>query len=151
MIFGVIGACRREELARVEMSHLSTYHKPEDTRKKEPILVVHIPNPKTNEVREFTVKGKLYEFYQKYIDLRPSVTGHNRFFVTYRNGRCTMQPIGEKKFAAMPKRVAEFLKLPHPELYTADAFRRTSALLLPDSEADAEASDSTHSGPSTSY
>ena len=68
--------------------------------------------------------------------LRPSNVEINRFFLCYRNGKCTRQVIGVNTIANMPRIAAQFLKLSEPERYTSHTFRRTSATLLADSGAD---------------
>ena len=52
------------------------------------------------------------------------------------DGKCENRPIGINKIGELPKRIAEFLKLPDPQLYTGHCFRRTSATLLVDGGAD---------------
>lgn len=136
MIFGVLGACRKDELIKVQTTHLKTYYELNDTEKKQPTLLVHISDAKTHGEREFVIKGKYYDYYRRYSDLRPEKTPHNRYFINYQKGKCTIQPIGEKKFASLPREVAKFLKLPNPESYTGHGFGRTSAMLLAGSGAD---------------
>ena len=63
------------------------------------------------------------------MSVRPSTTTVDRFFLTYRNGRCINQPIGKNKVGKMPHDIAKFLHLPNPELYTGHSFRRSSATL----------------------
>lgn len=73
---------------------------------------------------------------RKYRNMRPQHISHNHFFVNCRNGKCTVQRIGINSFGDMGKKLAGFLKLPEPALYTGHAFRRSSATLLADSGAD---------------
>lgn len=55
---------------------------------------------------------------RKYIALRPNHVKESRLFLRYRDGKCTIQPIGKNKFAKMPRRIAKYLKLPEPERYS---------------------------------
>lgn len=70
MVFGFLIACRKNEIIKFETIYLRTYDEPEDTLKKQPILLVQIPVRKIHQEREFTIKGKFYEFYQRHRDLR---------------------------------------------------------------------------------
>lgn len=54
----------------------------------------------------------------------------DRVFLTYIKGKCTVQPVGIHTIANMPRKIAEFLKLPHFQEYTGHCFRRTSATML---------------------
>lgn len=45
------------------------------------------------------------------------------------------QPIGKNTFGQLPRKIAEYLRLPDANLYTGHCFRRTSAFLLADSGA----------------
>jgi hypothetical protein len=64
-----MGACRREELMKIEVNHI------ED-------LVVRIPDTKTKIERQFVIGGNFYKICKKYIQLRPSnlPSNMNRFF-----------------------------------------------------------------------
>jgi hypothetical protein len=63
---------------------------------------------KTKVPREFTVtKGNfkdlnLVDMVRKYATLRPSHTPHARFFINYKKGRCTVQPVGINTFGGLP-------------------------------------------------
>lgn len=115
----------------------------EDIKKEGHILIIKIPDSKTHTERRFTVIGdtgfpnlNLINFYNKYVALRPINTGHNRFFVAYRKGRCTKQPVGINTFSKIPSIIAKYLNLPQHHTYTGHSFRRSSATLLVDSGAD---------------
>jgi hypothetical protein len=73
---------------------------------------------------------------RQYITLRPQHTKHTRFFVFYRNNKCSTNPVGINTFAKIPCTVAQFLKLDQPQLYTGHSLRRSSASILSDSGAD---------------
>lgn len=98
-------------------------------------LVITIPFSKTNQRRVFTVIDKMdgisvFELFRRYVALRPKGLGHNKLFVGYRNGKCISQRVGIHTVGGVPKKIAEFLGLANPELYTGHSFRRTSATLL---------------------
>lgn len=121
------GACRRQELCDVQVNHI------ED---KGDMLLVRIPDTKTGRPRSFVVTNEFYNIYKRYAKLRPTNLATKRFFIGYRNGKCTKQNIGINTFGSMPQVVAKFLKLANPETYTGHSFRRTSTTLLADSGAD---------------
>lgn len=103
----------------------------DDIEDKETMLVIKIPNSKTNVERTFVVIGENnISLYRKYLSLRQANTPHRRLFVYYKNGRCTTQPVGIHSFGNIACKIAEFLKLPHPKEYTGHCLRRSSATLL---------------------
>lgn len=130
MIFGILGACIREELVNVSIKDIELYYGESDKEKSNPMILVHIPKTKTGIERTFTVKNEYYTIYKQYSNLRPANSKNTRFFLNLQNGKCTNQPIGINKFASMPKDIAIFLGLENPEQYTGHCFRRTSATLL---------------------
>jgi hypothetical protein len=79
-IFGIAGACRREEFLKMSTKDI------EDTGS---ILVVKIPDTKTNKPRTFVIDGRdhdiknVVEIYRRYVTLRPSHTKHERLFVFF--------------------------------------------------------------------
>lgn len=129
LIFGLNGACRRAELYNLTVNDI------EDTGK---MLVITLHDTKTKKRRIFTVGSECngYEIYHKYSRLRPKTVKHNRFFIYYNHGKCTIQVIGINTFAKIPQKVAEYLKLPDASTYTGHCLRRTSATFLADSGAD---------------
>ncbi|XP_071573031.1 uncharacterized protein [Temnothorax nylanderi] len=126
-IFGICGACRREELTKINI---------QDIEDKQSILLIKIPITKNNKPRSFVVTEEFYSVYKKYISLRPKNVQTSRFFLNYQKGKCTHQPIGINKFGRMPAIIAKYLNLSDPDSYTGHTFRRTSATLLADSGAD---------------
>lgn len=98
-------------------------------------LLIKLPDTKTKVPRNFTVTGEFYQIYKKYVKLRPC-TNETRFFLNYKNSKCTKQPVGINKFGTMAKEIAKFLQLPNPELYTGHCFRRSSATILVNAGAD---------------
>lgn len=127
MIFGICGACRREELTNIKLN---------DIEDKEIIFLVKIPTTKTYKPRSFITTDEFYTISKKYINLRPKNINTSRFFLNYQNGKCTQQPVGINKFGKIPMIIASYLQLADPHSYTGHTFRRTSATLLADSGAD---------------
>lgn len=125
-IFGLFGACRREELCKLTL---------DDIEKSENSLLIHILETKTNVRRSFCIVGSYMNYYHKYAALRPATVTHRRFFLNYVNDKCTVQPVGINTFGKIPTNIAEFLKLPDPKQFTGHCFRRSSASLLADSGA----------------
>jgi integrase len=60
----------------------------------------------------------------------------NYFFLNYQNGKCYKQVVGINKIGEQPKIIAQYLKLPNPELFTGHCFRRTGATILADAGGD---------------
>lgn len=114
LIFGFLGGMRRIELVSTTVRHV---------REEGSIILVEIPGFNKQDSRSFTVMGKNVEIVKKYRSLRPQNCESKRFFLNYQKGKCTPQPIGINKFGAMPRKIAEFLNLPNPELFTGHAFR----------------------------
>lgn len=128
MIFGINGACRRDEICNILVQDV--------TEHSTTLMIVNLPDTKTNMSRKFTISDSFYEIVKKYTKLRPKHGKCNRFFLNYVQGKCTQQPIGINKIGNIPKQIADYLNLPNPELYTSHSFRRTSATLLADAGAD---------------
>lgn len=64
--------------------------------------------------------------FRKYYGLRPESNVHDRFFVAYSNAKCTFQLVA----------IAKFLNSANSECFTGHYFRRLSASLLTDANAD---------------
>ncbi|KAL1514369.1 hypothetical protein ABEB36_003637 [Hypothenemus hampei] len=119
LIIGYCGALRRDELTKMALN---------DVDLKPDMVIVTVPKTKTNISRVFMITEETWiTLIRKYIELRPSYTSHQRFFLTYRRGKCIPSPIGINKIGEVPKNIAKFLKLPNPEKYTGHCFRRSSA------------------------
>lgn len=127
MIFGINGACRRNELWKLRVSDIEDLNS---------AVLIKLSDTKTKITRSFTVTGAFYDVYKKYAALRPPGLPETRFFLNYINGKCTRQVVGINKFGRMPQEIASFLKLPSPELYTGHTFRRSSATVLVNAGAD---------------
>lgn len=128
MIFGVVGACRGEELTNMKVGAVT------DNGNE---FIVHIPERKTKTSSFFTINGRLAQIVRKYVQSRPENVKNDRFFLNYRSGKCLGQVIGKNTIANMPKNIAKYFQLPEPKEYTAHSYRRTSTTVLADSgEAD---------------
>ncbi|CAK1577852.1 unnamed protein product [Parnassius mnemosyne] len=125
LIFCVVGACRREELANITLKDIEAHGK---------MLLIKISNTKNKIPKSFVVEDFL-RIMQKYMNQRSQKAKTDRFFQNYQKGKCTAPAIGIKKFGNMPKGIATFLGLPDAEYYTGYSFRRTSATLFSDSGA----------------
>ena len=103
------------------------------------LLLVNIGDKKTYGARSFVIGAEYAEIVNKYKALRPKDVDRltDRFFITYRNGKCTHQVIGKNKFTKTPGDIAKYLKLPDARLYTGHSLRRSSASLLVNQGADA--------------
>lgn len=93
------------------------------------MLVIKIPNSKTNIERTFIVIGENnISLYRIYFSLCPTNSPHRKWFVYYKNGKCT-HPIAIHTFGNV---AAKKLKLPLPKEYTGHFLRRSSATSLAD-------------------
>lgn len=96
---------------------------------------ITVPQANNKVVRHFAIiEGddfdvNLVKIVKKYIRLRPPDMQHSRFFINFRKGKCTRQPIGINTMGVYPQKIAMFLQLPCPNEYTGHCFRRSSALL----------------------
>lgn len=63
------------------------------------ILVVILHDTKTKKKRVFTVTSECdgIKLYRKYSKLRPANVTNERFFLFYKNGKCSVQPVGIKQ------------------------------------------------------
>lgn len=125
---GIFGALRSDEMLKMNAV---------DVDEREDVIVVKIPKTKNGVARSFTIVDErefcAMELVKQYSRLRP--VGLERYFLTYRNQKCTSQPVGKNTFGAIPKKVAEFLGLENAQKYTGHCLRRSSATLLADSGA----------------
>lgn len=127
MVIGVFGACRRDEIVKLSV---------DDIQDKDSIIIVNLPNTKTNVTRTFVITNNeqasvdILALVRKYISLRPTSLTSRRFFVRYTSGKCASQVVGVNIIGKIPSLVAQYLNLPNPEMYTGHTFRRSSATLL---------------------
>lgn len=81
---------------------------------------VKVPAIKTKnkKANSFAITGPMLDIVRRFEKLRPSHVTTDKFFLNYQKGKCTNQSIGKHKFYGMPHRIAEYLNLPDPQLYT---------------------------------
>ncbi|XP_037043342.1 uncharacterized protein LOC119079498 isoform X1 [Bradysia coprophila] len=89
-------------------------------------ILVRVPNAATKQIKVCTIRGKLVDFVRKYMRLRPIALATRRFFIQYRDNRCSAQHIGKHAIAKMPQKIAEFLGWPESEIMGGLSFRRIS-------------------------
>ncbi|XP_073963880.1 uncharacterized protein [Choristoneura fumiferana] len=123
LVFGIYGACRPYDLVRLRNRDIQKI--------SDQVMLVNVMrNPKVVD-RTFVIQDKYIKLVEKYQALRPPRMGNNdRFFVYYRNGKCTRQYIGKNAIAFFAKKIAVFLKLPDAQLYSGHCFRHAAALNL---------------------
>lgn len=125
LIFGVFGGCRRQELVNMLVTHV-------EDRKS--VFVVTVPETKTDKKRVFTIidedEMNSLKLIRDYMSLRPRGCSEKIFFFSYRQVRCTIQPVGKNTFGKIPSIIAKYLGLSDPDKYTGHCLRRTSATLL---------------------
>ena len=85
-------------------------------------LLIKVTNPTKKKVRSFTIHGPFYKIVKKYQALRPTKTTNPLFFLDYQNSETTVKHIDLNKFAAMPKEIAKFLRLPDADSYISATF-----------------------------
>ncbi|KAJ6643505.1 hypothetical protein Bhyg_08467 [Pseudolycoriella hygida] len=120
---GVVGGLRSAEIINLTTDNV------EDNGNE---IVVVIPDSKTKDSKFFTVDGEMAKIIRQYSKLRPDNVPTRRFFLQYRNGKCTRQVMGKNTIAKVPKDVAEFLGLPNHLTFTRHGLRRTSTTILAD-------------------
>lgn len=108
-IISLCGCLRMNELIHVLVEHIT---------EKPDMYLFDIPKTKNLTARSFPVLGNWFHTIKKYQILRPQSLPSGRFFVRYQDGKCTAQFIGENTLKAMPKKIAMYLQLPNPNLYT---------------------------------
>lgn len=132
MAFGVLGTCRGVELTNLIVDNVK------DTGEE---IVVKVPDTKTNKTKKpkiYIINGEFTNIVREYVKLRPKNSSTNRFFLQYRNGKLTNQPMGKHSIAKIPKEMATFLQLPDPHTYTGHSYRRTSTTIAADAGASIE-------------
>lgn len=110
-MFGILGATRTDELVNLRVQDVII--------REDNTMMVNILKTKTEAPRSFTISDRYYlDIVRQYMNLRPSHTLTDRFFLCYRQGKCTCQVIGKHKFTKMPQAIATFLNLPDIDRYT---------------------------------
>lgn len=118
-IFGVNGVHSSKKLISIKPEHIKQY---------DDLILVTVPKTGTIAKISFTITGTFFNIVKKYAALRPGNAIDNRFFLHYREGECTAQPIGVNKFLEAPRKIAKYLKLPKPEQYTGDTLYRQTPI-----------------------
>ncbi|KAJ3662031.1 hypothetical protein Zmor_006398 [Zophobas morio] len=127
IIFGVAGACRRQELVTL----LTTCVKDCKTH-----ILVNLQDTKTKTDRHFVIVPgnmeniNLVELVRAYMALRTIKTPHQKFFINYVKEKCTVQAVGIHKIGNVPAVAAKYLGLENASSYTGHCFRRSSATIL---------------------
>lgn len=116
MIFAIFGRLPADTFLKIDVN---------DVVEQGLVFVIRNPDAKANGLRSFTVENKYAAYVKKYKELRPENVSHNRFFINYRNGKCTVLPIGKTTLLKMSKIVAKFLNL-NPKNYSLLSFRKKS-------------------------
>ena len=132
LIFGVSGGCRCNELVTMSIDNV---------KDNGSYMLVSVPDTKTNVSGSFTIMKEgfsvnVLDICRKYMSQRPKNVSQTRLVLCYRNEKCIVQRIGVNRLSKIPSVVADFLKLPETELYTAHSMRRTSGTLLFNAGAD---------------
>jgi integrase len=105
--------------------------KVQDVQDRGDVLVISIPDTKTNKPRTSCITEPLWvDIVKMYKSKRPPGQEIIRFFLFYSNNKCTKQPVGIHSFGSMPVKIATFLNLENPAQYTGHCFRRSSATVL---------------------
>lgn len=115
-IIGIMGNCRICELRDLTIDDCDDFGT---------AMMVTIRAEKSKHSRQFTISGEYYQYCRKYMDLRPINELNRSFFLTYQRGKCISQSIGRNRFTLFGKQIAEFLKLPNPELYFGASLRKS--------------------------
>nr|XP_023029865.1 uncharacterized protein LOC111517819 [Leptinotarsa decemlineata] len=117
LIMGYFGGCRSQELLNMKIS---------DIEDRDSVMVVNVPESKTGVSKKFTVvEFSALPLLRLYMSLRPK--GIERFFLSFRQNKCTSQPIGKNMFGKIPSKIAMYLGLPNSSSYTGHCLRRTSS------------------------
>lgn len=125
LVMGVFGGLRRDEMVKMCI---------DDIIDKGSVVIVKVPETKTGTSKGFTIVEEkeinALKLVRQYMALRPKQTKERRFFLTYRKGRCTVQPVGKNTIGGVPNIIAKYLKLENPHQFTGHCLRRTSSTLL---------------------
>ncbi len=92
-------------------------------------IIVRIPDSVTKVMKVYSISGGFADTLRKYYRLRPRGIKTDRFFVQFRDGRCSGHVVGKKTILQMPRKIAEFLQLDDPDGYTGRSYRATSTKL----------------------
>ncbi|KAJ8910045.1 hypothetical protein NQ315_008905 [Exocentrus adspersus] len=100
LVMAVFGGLRRDVLVKLLI---------DDIDDKGSVVIVRIYDIKTRVPKYFRIveENEMHalQLYRQYISVRPKEIKERRFFLTYRNGRCTAQPVGKNTFGSIPSRI----------------------------------------------
>lgn len=126
ILFGLAGGLRVDELTNMKRSDVIVCD--------DGYLRVNIEDSKTG-ARHFFVHPhpedhlNAVKMYKQYLMLVPE-GAEDRIWLRMQDGKVQNRPLGKNTMAGVTKEMAEFLQLPHPEMYTSHSLRRTGATLL---------------------
>ena len=124
--FCICGALRSEEITDIKVQDVEDIN---DT------FLVLIKHNKNEYPRSFVIGPLYYNKVKEYILLRPQEEFTDRFFLQYSKGKYTRQVIARNKIGEIPQIIATYLQLDNTKRYTGHCFRRSSAILLSNSDA----------------
>jgi len=116
-LFGIYGGCPKCELCKMKIDDVQDYGDH---------LFIRLPDTKTGVDRSFMVVGQqepalnALVYWRKYIALQH--LNKDRLFLHFKKGKCSQSAVRIHSFSKMPKKIASFLKLEKPELYTGHSF-----------------------------
>ncbi|KAG4070340.1 hypothetical protein HA402_006482 [Bradysia odoriphaga] len=121
-VIGIYADCRFTDLRNIKVNMVTDYGTE---------IIVRIPDRKSNMSKVYSISGEFADIVRKYFQLRlktPKIRT-DRFFLQYREGKCTAVAMGKITIARMARKIAEFLKLDDPQDYTGHSFRVTCSKL----------------------
>lgn len=126
LVIAISGACRSCEILNLKLENIKV---------NDDNIIINITETKNSIERTFLVTNNIctinfITLFKKYLSLRPPHVNHSRFFLSYKQQKCTVQPIGINTIAKIPSIIAKYLAKPEPHNFTGHCFRRTSATLL---------------------
>ncbi|XP_037041581.1 uncharacterized protein LOC119078227 [Bradysia coprophila] len=122
-VIGIYADCQFTDLENIRLNMVNDYGTE---------IILRIPDGMANMSKVYSISGEFADIVRKYFQLRlktPKITT-DRFFLHYREGKCIAAAMGKVTIAKMARKIAEFLKLDHPENYTGHSLRLTSSKLV---------------------
>ena len=113
LILGVAGACKSKELTKVTLK---------DIEPRVSVYIFNVPETKMCIPRSFMIPEKFVKIMKEYAALRPTNVQIKRLFIIYTNETCSAQVIEIHEFAETLRKIAKYLHLENPELYTGHSF-----------------------------
>ena len=120
-IFALSGTCTCNEIHGM-MSN--------DVKFDGPSITFKIENPKYGIEKKFVITSEPYfNIVKTYMGSRPLDLGESKFFLEYRNEKCTKKPIGKLKMHRLPETVSEYLNIPNADTYSWKSLRKSSHVI----------------------